>query len=155
MCGKEAGRAIVRALHRDEILEQPAHPAVAVERGRLARRIEGVDLAVGQHPRERLVLADALDDDVGRKVELQLLGPAGLLLAARHIGDAVDGHPVMIRENAPDPDRRRHLILGVADPLADQILRLFDARPGAHIDRGVAEEAGPGRPGWPRRVAGP
>ena len=96
MIGKMPVRAEVSALDRDEVREQPL---------RLCRRrvgsVDGIRAVyrasispVGQHRRQRLVGADALDTDVGGQVELQLLGAPGLFLAAGVVGDAVHRHAV-------------------------------------------------------------
>ena len=94
-----------------------------------------------QHLGKGLVRADAFDLDVIGQVELQLFRPAGLLFAAAHIGDAIDGHAVMVGEDTADPDRRRHLVFRITDALADQVFRFVDAGGGVDVDAGVAKEA--------------
>jgi hypothetical protein len=130
------------SLDLDIVREQADDPAAAVlEARRLARRVERVDLAVTQHARQGLVRADRRQADVRRQVQLLLLGAAGLLLAAGQVGDAVDRHAVVVGEDAADPGRRGHLVFGIADAAADQVLGLPDAGAGMDVDRGRAEEA--------------
>ena len=85
--------------------------------------------------------ADRLDPDVRRQVELQLFTASRLLLAAGVIGDAVDGNAVMLGQDSANPHRRRHLVLGRSDPLADQVLRLADAGARVDVDARMAKEA--------------
>jgi hypothetical protein len=53
------------------------------ERRRHPRRVQRIDVACSQHPRQRLRLADRLDPDDRRQIELLLFGAPGLFLAAR------------------------------------------------------------------------
>src|SRR6266571_1582233 len=55
--------------------------------------------------------------------------------------DVGDLHAVVVRQNAADPDRRGHLVLGNADTLALQFFRLADAALRAHENARVPEEA--------------
>ena len=139
---EDAGLAEIGALDLHEILEQAPHLAVAPLVGRrLARGIERVDLARAQHRGQGLVRPDPLDPDVGRQVELQLLRAIGRFLPAGEIRDVIDLHAVLVRQDAADPDRSGHLILGAADPLALEVGGLADAGRRVHIDRRMAEEA--------------
>ncbi len=137
---EDAGLAPVVLLDRDVVGEQAPdlHP---VEGRGLAGGVQRVDLALGEHPRQGLAGRDALDLDAVGQVELDLLVAVGLFFAAGDVGDAVGGDVVMILENAADPDRRRHLVLGRADALADQVARRLDTGIGVHVDAGVPEEA--------------
>ena len=49
-------------------------------------------------------------------------------------------HAVFVLQHAAHPDHRGDLVLGQADALAAQVVRLADAGIGAHIDAGVAEQ---------------
>ncbi len=98
--------------------------------------------------------------DVRRQVELELLAAARLLLAAGAVGDAVDGHAVVLGEDAADPHRRRHLVLGRPDALADQVLRLADAGVRVDVDatngeRTATERSGSRRTGAARGTSTP
>src|SRR5689334_8106298 len=134
--------AVVRLLDLHVDLELALHPPAAgmVGRGH-ARGVESVDLAVAQHRRERVGLADLRHLDARRQLDLELLGAVGLLLAALVVRLAVHRHAVLVLQDAADPHRCGHLVLGVADLAAHEVLRLLDLRLRVHVDARVAEEA--------------
>jgi hypothetical protein len=75
--------------------------------------------------------------------------------AAGAVGDRLDRHPVLVGEDAADPDVRGELVLRQPDPLADEVARLADARGLGHVDAAVPEQPGrEDRDGDERRLAG-
>lgn len=134
---------LVGLLDLDVVLEQARHLAAlagAVAGGH-ARGIERVDLARGEHRRQSLRGADRLHADVRRQVELQLLVAPRLLLAAGVIAHRIDRHAVLVLQDAADPGRRGHLVLGTADLPADQVLRRADACRSIHIYAAMTKHA--------------
>ena len=79
---KNPGLSVIGAFDLGIILEQP-HDTQAVVGGRFPCGMEGVDLAVAQHLRERLVLGDRHDLDIGRQIERLLFRPPGLFFDHR------------------------------------------------------------------------
>ncbi len=78
----------------------------------------------------------------GREIELQLLGAPRLFQSTGVVGDAVDRNAVVVGEDAADPHRGGHLVLGIADALADQIDRFANPAGGVHVDARMAEKSG-------------
>src|SRR5581483_3285660 len=130
---KDARASVVVRLYRAIVREQAAHARGAAEK-RLGhpRGEESVDRAGVEEGRERLVLGDALQAHVGRQAQGDLLAAARMLLAAGQPVQVGRAHPVIVLQDAAQPDRRRHLVLGDADALALQVLRALDA--GRHVD---------------------
>ncbi len=115
-------------------------------RGRVTK-VEGLrgavmalDLALGQHVRQRFVGRDGAHAEFRRQVQRDLLLAAGILLAAGEILDAGGIDAVFVLQNAALPHRRGELIFRNADALADQILGLGDAALGGDEDAVMAEE---------------
>ena len=86
--------------------------------------MHGVDLTVGEHLCECLRGTDATNFETRRQIELQLLVAAGLFLAAGEVFDAGRIDAVVILQDPAYPHRRRHLVFGRGDALADEVLRL-------------------------------
>src|ERR1700722_15974839 len=80
----EIGALLLRVIR-----EEPAHPVGPSAQGRgAARRIDGIDLALGDHLRQRLLGTDGAELEFGRQAERDLFLAPGLLLAAAPIFDA-------------------------------------------------------------------
>ena len=70
------------------------------------------------------------------------LRPSRGFFPAAQINRAGDGNAVFVAQNPANPYRRGHLIFGIANALADQVLGLADAAVAIDIDAGVPEKAG-------------
>src|ERR1700730_5050804 len=96
--------------------------------------MESVDLAAGEHHRERLRRTDRLHLDIRRQLEADLLRPPRLLFSSGVVSYAVDGNTVVLGQNSTDPHRRSHLVLRRADAFAYQILRRVYVGVGVDVD---------------------
>jgi hypothetical protein len=103
--------------------------------------VQRVDLAIGQHPRQRLAGTDRPQMEALRQIELQLLVAPRLLLAPGVIGDAGGIDAVLVGQDAANPHRRGHLVFRHADALAHQVLRALDPAFRRDEDATVAEQA--------------
>ena len=96
----------------------------------------------GQQVGQGLAGRDRRDVDVRRQVERDLLLPSRLVQAAGPVADRPGGHPVVLLQDAADPDVGRELVLGHPDGAAGQVLGPGDVGPVADVDAAVPEAAG-------------
>src|SRR3984893_2184152 len=122
------------------------------ETARRPRRDEAVDLAGRQHLRQRAVIGDLDELDVGRQVDAGALLAAGFLEAAAPPFDVGRLDPVFVLQDAAHPDIGGHLIFRQPDGLALEVLRARDAAVGADIDAAVTKQ--PRHEGRDRDVMG-
>ena len=114
---------------------------VVDEDRRRARRHHAVELALGQHVRQRAVIGNGLEVDARRQTDRRALAAARLLDAARPPFDVGGLDAVLVLEEAADEDIGGLLIFGNADGLALEVFWLADAAIGPDIDAAVAEDA--------------
>jgi hypothetical protein len=115
---------------------------------------EGVQLAPRHHVAEVPIGGHGLSADVGRQGHVHLLHARPL--AALEPVHVPGRHPVLVLEDAADPHRGRHVVLGHPHALAGQIAGLADAGVVAHENRRVAEaERGKDGDGHRRLAAAP
>src|SRR5467141_3253757 len=89
--------------------------------------MHGVELAVGDHLRERLLRTDAPHLEFRRQIERDLFLAAGLFLASGPVLAARGVDAVLVLQDSANPHGRGHLVLRDADSLAGELLRLADA----------------------------
>src|SRR4030042_1480607 len=136
--GKDLGSRVVSAFDLGVILEEPTHVLWSRhERRRSPRGIEPVQFPVGEHLRERLIRSDTPNLDLRRQVECNLLFAAGLFLTPGPVFDSGGCDTILIAEDTADPYHGSQLILGIANPLANQILRFTDTALCRYEDRTV------------------
>src|SRR4030088_1881563 len=138
---KDAGLLEIGGLDRGVIGKQPRPVGNAREEAsRRASRDEAVDLARRQHLRQRAVIRDLDELDVGRQVDAGALLAAGFLEPAAPPFDAGGVDAVFVLQNAAHPDIGGHLIFGQPDGLALEVLRARDAAVRADIDAAVTKQ---------------
>src|SRR2546422_469920 len=89
--------------------------------------MHGVELAVCDHLRERLLRTDAPHLEFRRQIERDLFFAAGLFLASGPVLAARGVDAVLVLQDSANPYGRGHLVLRHADSLACELLRLADA----------------------------
>src|SRR3989442_7098114 len=89
--------------------------------------MHGVELAVGDHLRKRLLRTDGRHLEFRRQIERDLFLAAGLFLASGPVLAARGLDAVLVLQDSANPYGRGHLVLRHADSLAGELLRLADA----------------------------
>src|SRR5882762_4841289 len=103
--------------------------------------MHGVELAVGDHLRERLLGTDAPHLEFRRQIERDLFFAAGLFLASGPVLAARGVDAVLVLQDSANPYGRGHLVLRHADSLAGELLRLADAARRADENARMPEKA--------------
>src|SRR6266705_3438547 len=103
--------------------------------------MHGVELAVGDHLRERLLRTDTPHLEFRRQIERDLFLAAGLFLASGPVLAARGVDAVLVLQDSANPYGRGHLVLRHADSLACELLRLTDAALRGYENARVPEKA--------------
>src|SRR6516164_9669763 len=141
---ENAGASVVIALHGFIILEQPSDLRRAFENClRGIGRDERVDLASFQHGAKIDISADPFDFDAGwHRVRDEINGTNREIDAADDPAALFWFHAEIVGQNAFGYDPGVVPVKGeFADPLADKVLRLFDAAVSTDVDGTVPERA--------------